>query len=161
MAHYPLLFGFRDLVAGKGFLAGVSINGRALLLHDPEDGYWMYGVNPGGLAAGGADVGEAQHAFRETYRTILFDIAMDAEDFEAFRLEVSRFFEESNEELVSEWRAAVEEVRSGEVKADWLPQADAKKARLSVEVSLLAADQLKPSLNEPDEEPALAAAAGF
>ena len=56
MTHYPLLFGFRDLVAGNGFVAGVNLNGRALLA-DEGDGFVMYGVNPGGIAAGGSNRG--------------------------------------------------------------------------------------------------------
>lgn len=42
MTRYPLLFGFRDLIAGNGFVAGVAINGRALLV-DEDDGFWIFG----------------------------------------------------------------------------------------------------------------------
>jgi hypothetical protein len=45
MTRYPLLLGFRDLIAGNGFVASVALNGRALLV-DEGDGFWMYGVNP-------------------------------------------------------------------------------------------------------------------
>lgn len=117
MTHYSLLFGFRDLVAGRGFLAGVAVNGRALLRHD-DNGFWMHGVNPGGLSAGGVDTGEAQRAFRETYRTILFDIAADVQNFEEFKAETVRFFEEVSGELLSQWTEAGQDVREGEVHAE-------------------------------------------
>jgi len=160
MTHYPLLFGFRDLVAGRGFLAGVAVNGRALLVHDDDLGYWMYGVNPGGLAAGGVDVGEAQHSFRETYRTVLFDIAEDANSFEEFKAEVHRFFDEAGG-FLSDWTDAVSEVRAGTVKQDWFPEADSSRAKLAIEVTPLSADRLDPRLNEPDEQAVLAHAVGF
>jgi hypothetical protein len=121
MTRYPLLFGFKDLIAGNDFVAGVSVNGRALLV-DEGDGFWMYGVNPGGLAAGGADRGEAQTEFRQGYRSVLFDIAARAPDFDSFRQQVVQFFEETNSPTDLEWEEVVGEVRKGNVVADWLPK---------------------------------------
>jgi len=158
MTWYPILFGFRDLIAGNGFLAGVAVNGRALLVRDDEDGYSMYGVNPGGMCAGGADVGEAQRAFREEHRKILFDIAADAENFEEFKAEAERFFDETNERMLLDWNKAVQQVRAGQVEADWLQRVDSDKARLLIEVTSLPAEHLQPSFNTPDEKPLLAAA---
>lgn len=158
MTQYPLLFGFRDLVAGRGFLAGVAVNGRALLVHDDENGYWMHGVNPGGLSAGGADPGAAQRAFRETYRTILFDISAEAKDFDGFKFQVEQFFHEASSRLLSQWTDAVQAVRAGEVRAEWLVRAKSDSAALSIEVVPLPLDELQPAVNQPDEEPALAAA---
>lgn len=160
MTHYPLLFGFRDLVAGRGFLAGITVNGRALLVHDDDLGYWMYGVNPSGLSAGGPDVGEALRSFRETYRTVLFDIAEDANTFEEFKVEVHRFFDETGG-FLSDWTDAVNEVKAGKVQQDWFPEADATRTKPKIEVTQLSADRLEPRLNEPDEQPVLAWAAGF
>ncbi len=160
MTHYPLLFGFRDLVAGRGFLAGVAVHGRALLMQDDDLGYWMYGVNPGGLAAGGADVGEAQRSFRETYRTVLFDISEDANSFEDFEKEVHRFFDETGGWL-SDWTDAVNEVKAGRIRQDWFREADSARAKLAIEVTLLSAESLEPRLNEPDEQAVLAHAVGF
>jgi hypothetical protein len=129
-----------------------------LLFEDDEGGYSMYGVNPGGMSAGGADVGEAQRAFREAHKTILFDIAAEAKDFDTFKGEAERFFHETNATMLAEWSDAVSRVRAGEVEADWLPRADSDKARLSIEVVALPAERLQPSFNAPDEQPALAAA---
>ena len=106
MTHYPLLFGFKDLIAGNGFFAGVSVAGRALLA-DEGDGFWMYGVNPGGVAAGGATAGEAQFEFRRMYKSVLFDIAAEAADFEELKAEIEQFFRSTNEPTAAEWEAAV------------------------------------------------------
>jgi hypothetical protein len=159
MTHYPLLFGFRDLVAGRGFLAGVAVDGRALLVQNDEIGYWMHGVNPGGLSAGGADTGEAQRAFRETYRTILFDISNSSGNFEEFKTGVEQFFNQTSDRLLAEWLDAVQEVRAGVVHADWLARVESDKAKLSIEIVPLSMDELQPTVNEPDHEPALATAA--
>src|SRR5262245_11297759 len=108
MTRYPLLFGFRDLVAGNGYVAGVGItNGRALLV-DEGDGFWMYGVNPGGVAAGGKSLGEAQAEFRTAYKSVLFDLAAEARSFEAFKAEVERFVQETNNPTLAEWDAVRE-----------------------------------------------------
>jgi len=147
MTRYPLLLGFRDLIAGNGFVAAVALNGRALLV-DEDDGFWMYGVNPGGLAAGGSTAAEALAEFRKDYRLVLFDIANEAESFEDFEREVSVFFNDTNKPTVSEWEEAVTEVRSGRIDADWLPKRRAE-TRLYVEVTKL--DHPAPSENVPDE----------
>jgi hypothetical protein len=147
MTRYPVLFGFQDLIAGQGFIAGVTVNGRALLV-DEGDGYWMYGVNPGGISAGGATANEALAEFRVIYRSVLFDAAAEAVDLEGFRIEVQRFFRETNEPTKDEWDEAVLEVRSGKVSADWLPKGKAD-SRIGVDVVLL--DHPVPSVNALDE----------
>lgn len=132
---YPLLFGRRDLVEGNGFVASVALRGRALLTE--EDGaYWIEGVNPGGFAARGGDRGEALAAFGQELRAVLFDIAVDAQTFEAFKAEVEKFFHETSEPARQEWEEAVREVRAGKVEADWLKQRPAESP-LSVDVVLI------------------------
>ena len=59
----PLIFTYRDLVYGTGILAEVRVRGRALAVTE-QDGVWMYGVSPGGLAAPGATVPEAARGRR-------------------------------------------------------------------------------------------------
>lgn len=148
MTRYPLLFGFRDLIAGNGFVAGVALNGRALLAEEDDKDFWMYGVNPGGLAAGGSTAPEALSEFRKDYRLVLFDIATEAASFEDFERAVSEFFNAINKPTALEWEEAVVEVRSGRVDADWLPKRRAE-TRLYVEVAKL--DHPVPSENVPDE----------
>lgn len=147
MTHYPLLFGFRDLVAGNGFVAGVNLTGRALLA-DEGDGFVMYGVNPGGIAAGGSNRGEAQAEFRQNYRSVLFDIAAEAKDFAEFERQVRDFVGETNRPTAAEWDQAVSRVRSGEVSADWLSKRKAE-SRIGVDVVLL--EHPSPAANALDE----------
>ena len=64
----PLIFTYRDLVYGTGILAEVRVRGRVLAVTE-QDGVWMYGVNPGGLAAPGATIPEAHAAFPGGIRT--------------------------------------------------------------------------------------------
>jgi hypothetical protein len=115
--RYPLLFSFRDKVAGKGFLADITVHGRALAVE--EDGcWWIRGVQPGGLADGGQTFLEAYAAFRDDFRAVLFDIAEEAKSFWAFKEEVDRFFAETDEE--AEWHAAVQAVRDKVVRPEGL-----------------------------------------
>ena len=95
MTHYPLLFGRRELLEGNGFIARVSVSGRALLV-DEEGEFWMEGVSPGGLAGQGKSPHEALADFSVAFRAVLFDIAAEASTFEVFRQEVLRFFDETS-----------------------------------------------------------------
>ena len=148
MPRYPLLFGFRDLVAGNGFIAGVRVDGRALMVEEDEADFWMYGVTPGAIAAGGRTPGEAQAEFRLRYRSVLYDIASEAKDFGVFRAEVERFFREVDETEAAAWEAAVHEVRQGRVSADWLPRGKAE-SRFGIEVVEL--KEPAPSMNLLDQ----------
>jgi hypothetical protein len=160
MAEYPLLFGYKDLVAGDGFLAGVSINGRALLVDEADEAgkmaAWVYGVNPGGLSAGGHDHGAATAAFRTAYRSVLFDIAAELHNFDEFRAEVERFFRETNVPREAEWEAAVAEVRAGRVSLDWLEK---KSADSEFKVDVVKIAEPKPTANTLDEDGGAAIAA--
>jgi hypothetical protein len=121
MTHYPLLFGFRDIIQGDGFLARVAVEGRALMLVDePPEKVWIEGVNPGGFAASGHSSAEALEEFRQSYLAVLFDIAADAGDFETFRRGVEEFFHDTNEPASRDWETAVEEVRAGRTDTGWL-----------------------------------------
>jgi hypothetical protein len=148
MTRYPLLFGFRDLIAGNGYAAGVTLRGRALLV-DEGDGFWMYGVNPGGIAAGGETHGEAQAEFRQGYRSVLFDIAAQASDFADFRRQALAFFQETNIPTEREWEEAVVEVRKGNVVAEWLPTKKADAIASGMDVVLL--ESFDPGLNALDQ----------
>ena len=115
MVQYPFFFTFLDKVEGNGYLAHVEVHGRLLAVE--EDGeWWMYGVNPGGLAACGKSRAEAYIEVRKTLMKVLFDIAARAgEDFYAFRKGARCFFDEVNEPTLKKWEEAREEVREGKI----------------------------------------------
>ncbi len=119
MSRCPLLFTFKDIVSGNGFLTDIEAHGRILGVQE-GGGVWMYGVRPGGLAAGGKDEGEAYLEFRQAYRSVLYDIAEEASDFPDFKGRVERFFRETCEETENEWREALTDVREGRLKVEGL-----------------------------------------
>jgi hypothetical protein len=114
MIRYPLMFTFKDAISGNGFLAGVTLSGRALMVN--EDGeWWVQGVRPAAIAETGQTPQEAYLRFRNRYKEVLFDIAGDCADFEAFKGEVERFFNEPHIEEERRWNDAVADLRSGKV----------------------------------------------
>ena len=150
--RFPLVFTFHDLIVGRGFVAGVELAGRALLVEE-EEGSWLYGVTPGGLAACGHEKAETLSAFRNRYRAVLQDLAAAAAGFEAFAAAVARF--QSEESDVEEWAAAVVEVRSSGREVDWVRAGDADAHRGVVVTDLTL--QLDPGANpSPFDEVALA-----
>ncbi len=132
MVNYPLLFEFRDLVAGNDFLASVVIAGRALIREDNE-GFWMCGVLPGGICADGDSQREAAAEFRSMYRAALYDLAAEALDFKRFQKEVQDFFKDEDRVFAKTWKEAVATVRRGGLASDWLGKQPAESPR-SVEV---------------------------
>ena len=135
MERYPILFSRRELIEGNGFVAGVSISGRALLFDEDGD-YWVEGVNPGGFAAKGSSPSEALVAFAEELRLVLFDIAIEAVSFEDFKVAVEAFFNETNQTALREWEGALAEVRQGKLAADWLDRRPADTP-LGIEVAMI------------------------
>jgi len=114
MPEYPLVFTFNDTVSGNGFLAGVTVSGRAVMAED-DGSWWMLGVRPAGLAAKGEAPAGAYVEFRKTFTAVLFDAASLASDFDSFKNEVERFFYERDETEEARWHAAGEAIRNGSV----------------------------------------------
>ncbi len=109
--EHPLLFTFRDAISGDGFLAGVTLSGRILVVE--EDGkWWVYGVRPGAIAESGDSPQEALIHFRNRYKEVLFDVADEYRTFDEFRGEVERFFYEPDPEEERRWDNALTELRS-------------------------------------------------
>lgn len=127
-----MVFSFRDTVEGAGFLARVTARGRALLVHEDEDSWWLYGVEPGAIAESGSSGPVAYASFRRAFTKVLFDFVAGAESFEVFRTQVQSFFSAIDEAEDADWRVAVEALRSGELKPekplDELPRWDADEA---------------------------------
>lgn len=142
----PILFTYRDVLAGNGFVAGVEIKGRYLMSEENEE-VWVDGVEPGGIGAGGASQREAAAAFRQMYQKVLFDIALDAKTFDEFKAEVEKFFRDVNDLISEEWWNAVKLVRGGKVTSEWLKKEPAE-SEMGVEVVELAMDKGAPSVKQ-------------
>jgi hypothetical protein len=108
----PLIFGFNDLVMGRGFVADVTTDGRGTLAIEAGE-WWLSGVNPGGVAASGATEAEALASFRSTYRQVLNDSALLANSFEEFSRDVKAIFASTTSELIDGWKGAAVTVHEG------------------------------------------------
>lgn len=112
MTEYPLLFTFREIVEGPGFVAGVVCDGRALMVNVGEDGWHVSGVQPGALSEMGDAPHEAYFYFRRAFSDSLRVLASGAPTFESFELSVRAFFAQDDEEA-RRWDAARAAVRAG------------------------------------------------
>ena len=110
----PLLFDYRDRVEGKGFSATVKSSGR-ILAEEGDGEVWIYGVEPGALAADGRDPKAALEAFRHRFTNVLRDFATEADSFSEFENAVQGFFHAINVPNERDWLRAVEAVRSGQL----------------------------------------------
>jgi hypothetical protein len=155
--QYPLLFTYRDTLFGSGFVVEVqATNGRALCVREADDEYWIYGINPGGMSAYGADPDDAHTAFRKTFSHILIDLAQGSETFEDFQAAVKAFFEDTNAGYEEEWRNAIHGVRTGEVSLEGVPLVPANSPR-SIAVSVKQVEKVTPQDNSANVQYLLAA----
>lgn len=147
----PILFTFRRTLFGEGFVVEVKAsNGRALCVQE-DDGVWMYGVNPGGMAARGADQAEARDEFAHAFTRILKNIVEESTSFDSFKSLVKAFFEGTNAGFEPDWFQAVQATKEAGVSVEGLPKLPADMPRaISVE--------LKQAYKSTDNESELASA---
>lgn len=106
--HIPLLFTYHDRVVGNGFASDVQSYGRVLGVEEGENDFWVYGVQPGAMAANGPTPKDALEAFRESFTAVLKDFADDAASFDDFERSVQAFFDAVHEPAEQDWLRAVE-----------------------------------------------------
>ena len=112
MPDLPLYFDFTVQLTGPAFRADVRIQGRATCVAEFGE-TWIYGVNPGSLAASGPDVQGAFAAFKDGIAESLCDLAEETGAFPVFRSAVRRFVAATNRASVAEWDRARQAVRDG------------------------------------------------
>ena len=132
-----------------------AINGRALCVHE-DDEYWVYGINPGGMAAHGPTPEDAHTVFRKTFSHILIDLAQEADSFDAFEAAVRTFFNDTNEGYAVEWRDALAAVKRGQVFLEGVPVMPANSPR-SIVVTMKQVEQVTPQDNSANLQYLLAA----
>lgn len=110
---YPLIFSFSELLSSSGFLAGVKGRARALMVREDDGAWWMYGVEPGGLAECGDTPQEAHLKFAEAFRGVLFDIASDSKTLTDFEKALKKFFHDVDREDLTRWETAAAAIRGG------------------------------------------------
>ena len=150
----PLYFQFRTPVYGQGFVADVRIRGRITCMEE-YGATCIYGVNPGGLAAGGEDMHSAYLDFRAGLVGTLFDLATDAESFGDFERLAHNFIQTTDDESVAEWQEARDSIRAGTTPVEGT-KLRLETAALAGELSM---ERLPPSTALPPahEEPEIAA----
>jgi len=148
---YPLLFSFRDLIAGKGFVAGVVVDGRVLLEEEGDGEVWMYGVQPGGVAGGGPSRDAAFREFKNRYISVLYDVAQDADSFAVFEREVTAFFNTVSDGTGRDWEAALAEVRRTQASLPGVPTMKAEDRTPTLQIILIDETNSRPSANALDQ----------
>ena len=152
----PILFNYRDTLFGNGFAVEVhAVNGRAVCSDEP-DGVWMYGVNPGGMAARGDDADEARKEFRKAFSEILEDLANEAASFQEFKALVDQFFGDTNPGYETDWVDGVKAVRNDLLHADGMRKSSADAPRY-VSVEMKEKKEFRPKDNTAELLPLLAA----
>ncbi|HEY4933909.1 MAG TPA: hypothetical protein VII23_20280 [Terriglobales bacterium] len=155
--HHPLIFTLRDTISGDGFLAGITLSGRALMVKEDDGKWWTYGVRPGALAESSTTPEESFARFRNRYKEVLFDTAHDCKKFADFKREVERFLNEADAEEEQRWNDALAAVRgcSGPLLEPFskLPRERPESSPVKVTVENLAAGgrKFKPSDNINDK----------
>src|SRR5262249_6084949 len=142
MANYPVMFTVRDTVSGNGFLAGVTLTGRAIITREDDGRWWVYGVRPAAIAESGETPQEAFLRFRNTYKNVLFDFAEGSAAYENFGEAVEASYHQPHQEEEERWTEAFRALRSGEVKPEppffsTLPKEDPDKRPTQISVERL------------------------
>jgi hypothetical protein len=145
LMNYQLFLTYQSTIIGKGFIADVSAMGRFTATFETE-GVWLFGVNPGAIAADGPNLEDAHQAMRESLHLVLIDFAQEADDFKAFKVRVQKFFEETDAESVTEWEQAVQAVRASQGQPFELPHRDAK-TKTFVVIEQKQTEELTPAMN--------------
>ena len=155
---WPLIFTYRGNVFGHQYIASVSSISRVLAIQE-DDGIWLSGVQPGGIAAGGTDVWQACVAYRKAFVGILADIASSVGDFPAFQAEAARMLEERDEAAFEDWAAAVEANRRNRLDWTQMQQLPVKPAGMTPSLTVTLKSEMTPADNLIDDSPELATAA--
>lgn len=113
LGEHPIMITLQDAISGNGFLAGVTLSGRALMRKEDDGKWWMYGVRPAAIAESGCTPQETFLHFRMRYKEALLDIAQESKSFEAFKAQVERFFYEADadDEDARLWESALATIR--------------------------------------------------
>ena len=155
---WPLIFVYRGNVFGHQYIASVSAVSRVLAIQE-DDGVWLSGVQPGGVAAGGDDVRAACAAYRRAFVGVLADIASSVGDFPAFQADAARMLAECDEAAFKDWTAAVEANRRNHLDWTQMQQLPVKPAAIMPSMTVTLRTEMTPADNLVDDAPELATAA--
>jgi predicted RNase H-like HicB family nuclease len=157
MNALPLIYGFRELVAGAGFVAGVTVEGCALVKTEEDGRCWVYGVQPGGVAEHGDTQEAAYLRFKAAFREVLADSAGLFPSFEDFKADLVAMGEQVNEPFLVEWQEARAALRGGAQPEGEMADLPRKTGPIHVGVSAVLLQQVNPKDNPADTDRAVAA----
>ena len=155
---WPLIFTYRGNVFGHRYIASVSVVSRVLGIQE-DDGIWLSGVQPGGVAAGGTNVWEACAAYRKAFVGVLADIASSAGDFAAFEAEAARMLADLDDAAFEDWTAAVEDNRRHRLDWTQMQQLPIKPAAMTPSLTATLKSEMTPADNMIDDGHELSTAA--
>jgi hypothetical protein len=107
----PIFYRFNQVFTGSGFIAGVSIKGRALIEFEGSE-VWVTSITPAGFAGGGQDRQAALNDFQLGWAHILEDFAQEAVSFADFDARCQEFFASEAPHVYALWDEALQRVRA-------------------------------------------------
>ena len=111
MSSYPFYFKFKRDIPGRGYCVRVEVVGKVLACKE-DDLWWLYGVQPGGIAEYGPEPGEGLNNFSNTFKEVLEDIAGEAKNTEEFEKKARFFFKDVCRETAEEWERSREAIKA-------------------------------------------------
>ncbi len=114
LKNHPILITLQDTISGEGFLARITLSGRTLMRQEQDGKWWMYGVRPAAIAESGGTIDEAFLRFRQAHTHALLDMVTESKNFDEFRAEVERFFNEIDVDEQA-WEESLKAVRDGHI----------------------------------------------
>ncbi|MCL4428417.1 MAG: hypothetical protein M1276_05455 [Deltaproteobacteria bacterium] len=147
MGEYPLIFTFNEAIVVKnvesnmGYFLFVSGRGKTLMTTEETGGYWINGVQPGGMSEGGKTVKEALCNFKTAFHNILLDIAGYSANDKDFKKEVSHFVGDIDKNELKSWEEARKILRAGKIKINKdisLLRKETEEIKTYISISLIA-----------------------
>lgn len=144
----PFVYRYQNTVYGLGFAAQVTVRGKALGVHEGESDWWMYGVQPGSLSAGGTTASEATASFRNRFWEIVSDLAEEATSLDDFKRRTEEFAAFTNRLLEEDWWSCVEAIRlhrsqCEEASSTYDPMPQQRAEEIEVGITVRATNEIR------------------
>lgn len=118
---FPLTMTYSLPAVGKGYVAGITIKARLLMIAETGEEVWVYGVNPGGICAFAPTQDAAQTRFIDRFNSVVTDLAESADNFQQFKTELTEAFT-TNMEYEKLWLEARKQVQAGSSDIPGMPR---------------------------------------
>jgi hypothetical protein len=158
MQTYAMFFAFKDVIACGQYKALIKANGRALLTFEDEK-WWVYGVQPGGMAATGMEIKEALVNFNKTFGGIMRDIASETDCPNEFERVARKFFDKVDKVDEELWEDARIKLREEKNVAEGLGSMKRITSDQAPTISIIVANKDIKESNIIQEEDTYSAAA--